>query len=156
MANTNLHVHVDTVPIAGGQQTRSRFGKPKDTDAIIFHNDDTQSSLQISITSDPANGPVLCKENNNKIPVPLPVSVPVGDKGKYTICQDFKGADFKYTAKIGTAVAEDPIIIIEKSKAIISVGLGGVLAAGAIGAVIGAVIANYLASRRMARLKPGP
>lgn len=148
----NLHVHVDTVPVSNDpqydHQTRSKFGKPKDTDTIVFHNDDTQSSLKIEITSDPASGPVLCEANNNKKPVvPIP-DVGVKDKARYTICQDFKGAEFKYTATIGTTKPEDPIIIIE-SKAF-SVGVVGVLVAVAAGAAIGVVVANYFASRRRA------
>jgi hypothetical protein len=150
-----LHVRVDTVPIPNDpqnrHQTRSKFGKSKDTDAIIFSNKDTQSSLKIDITSDPANGPVLCQEKDNKTPIALPATVGVNAEGKYTICRDFKGAEFKYTATIGTALAEDPIIIIEKKS--FSVGVVGIVVAAAVGATIGAAVANYFATRR--RSLPG-
>ena len=156
----NLHVHVDTFPIPNdplnSHQTRSKFGKHKDTDNIIFHNDDTQSSLEVNIISDPANGPVLCKKNDNKSPVTLPLSVGVGDKEKYTICQAFKGNDFKYTAKIGTTKLEDPIIIIEKSSASFTVDVVGIAIVAVIGAAIGALVANYFAARRWARPKDRP
>jgi len=152
-------VHVDTVPIPNDPhgQTRSRFGKHKDTDVIIFHNDDARFTLEIGIVSDPNNPnnePVLCEDKKGKVPVtPMPTHVGVGQTGEYTICQAFKGADFKYTATIGSAKTEDPIIIIENSKASFTLGVVGIVIVAAIGATIGAIVANYFAARRLARLR---
>jgi hypothetical protein len=67
-----------------------------------------------------------------------PIEVPPGASKGAFICDSFAGSEVLYTAQIGQAVAEDPIIIFEKSKMqlnVLTAAVGGVLL-GAVAAVI--------------------
>ncbi|MGH8285572.1 MAG: hypothetical protein ACRETT_07380 [Steroidobacteraceae bacterium] len=86
-------------------KTQSRFGAKKDK-AIVYHND-SKSELTVRV-SEPD---VLCDASG---PITTFFVVAPGANRAFTICQGFKaGRDFKYTAQIEGAAAEDPIIIIE-------------------------------------------
>lgn len=86
-------------------KTQSRFGAQKDK-AIVFHND-SKSALTVHI-SEPD---VLCDASG---PITSFFVVAPGASRAFKVCQGWRaGRDFKYTAQIEGAVAEDPIIIIE-------------------------------------------
>jgi len=99
MANLKLYVAV-----ANGK-TLTKIGK-KSADKIVFHNKSSTDSLVV--TFNPTNV-VKDKHGNSSIS-----SITVLAGGKETVTfESTLGSSVKYTARIGTTTAEDPIIIID-------------------------------------------
>jgi hypothetical protein len=102
-----LHIYVNEIE----GKTVSKFGKPKDSDKIVFHNQHATGTLTVVINSDPQFGNALCKGTQ---PVTTFTVAPTA-KEAFSICNAYQGEMFKYTAQINGFQLEDPIIIIEKS-----------------------------------------
>lgn len=94
-------------------RTCTMIRKEKDNEKVVFHNDSAGVSAGVLvITIDRMD--VLCDLNGTLL-TSNAFTVPVGDHKTFKIhdaCPP--GAQLKYTAKIGTAALEDPIIIIER------------------------------------------
>jgi hypothetical protein len=88
-------------------------------------------------------------ESNGTTPETLP-PIPPGGSGLTKICSNFAGEEFLYTAQIGTAAPEDPIVIIEKSKP--HYWDPGVAAVA--GALLGAGITYFIVRSRDSRKRP--
>ncbi|MGH8130056.1 MAG: hypothetical protein ACRES3_04285 [Steroidobacteraceae bacterium] len=123
-------------------QTVSKF-KARRYGNIEFHNDGGDTLV---VTIDGASGTdsPICEAGN---PVAT-FEILAGDPArKFTVCGDkTKWTEFKYTATIGTNGSEDPIVIIEKSKAFehpAALVSAGVL----IGAVIAVAIMKMMAGK---------
>jgi hypothetical protein len=125
-----LHIYVTDK----NEETFSKFGKPKDSDKIVFHNQHPSKTLTVTIQSEPQAGSALCKGNTA---VDAFSVTPAEQKKSYTICKDYEAEIFKYTATIAGSAPEDPVIIIERAKFLessaVQVGIGFV--AGALVAV---------------------
>ena len=121
-------------------QTVSKFGKPKDSDKIVFHNDHPTNELVITTES-----PALCKSKTS--PAEQTIHVPGGGTMAYVVCDAFQGDSFKYTATIAGSLPEDPIIIIEKSGFLSPVLINVLVGVG--GLVVGLLISKFLARRGM-------
>jgi hypothetical protein len=153
-------------------QTQSQFGKVKDSDKIVFYNQDPAATLTVTIKGDQPGVSALCKPNGqgvDSLTVTLkseqpgvsvlckPNGQPAGDsftvapaersKG-FTICDGYQAATFKYTAQVGTAAPEDPIIIIERwSIANSTVGIITAAGLAVAGLIVGALGARLLMRR---------
>jgi hypothetical protein len=127
-------------------QTMSSYSIPP-SGKLVFMNNSGIDSLVIS----PKDGdpPLPFCENNGDTPKTLP---PIGKYSSDTvkICDSFNGEYFLYTAQIGQAAAEDPIVIIEKSK--MNYWDPGVAAVA--GALIGAGITYFIVRSRDSRKRP--
>ena len=99
MAKLHLHIFRD------GNQTRTKIGKDEGPDKIVFHNHSTTEVLQVDFV--PAN---VIKDNSGAF---IGQIVVPADGEKRVSFDAAEGAEVKYTVKIGTAAAEDPIIIID-------------------------------------------
>lgn len=80
---------------------------------VIFRNSDLNDPLRVTIQPEPGfRSVVLVDEKGNDVEMPFDV----GPRGsmEFTISKRYDGTYFKYTAKIGGANEEDPIVIIEK------------------------------------------
>ena len=120
-----LHIYVD---VRDGN-TISKFGVPRNGQ-VVFLNQHATDSLHVVIEGASADSSPLCK-GGQKI---VSFDVAAGKKDGYKICSDFEGVAFKYSATVGNAATEDPIVIIETSGfsttealvggAIIGFGLG--------------------------------
>lgn len=102
-----LHIYVQEK----GGKTVSKFGKTKDNDKVVFHNQHGTDTLQVKILGDAVANKALC-QGSMSFPE---FSVGPKDKKAFEICQGYGGQEFEYTAQIGTFALEDPIIIIERS-----------------------------------------
>jgi hypothetical protein len=100
MSRLNLHIFKD------GNQTRTRIGKPKGPETIVFHND-SGADLQIDFSpTDVIQNDVGTVISN--------LSVPAGGKKSISFVPSAQiGTSVKYTATISGASAEDPIIILD-------------------------------------------
>ena len=136
-----LHIYVGD----RNGQTVSKFGKPKDSDKVVFHNQ--HPSNELVITTDAA---ALCKSKNG--PAEMTIHVPAGGKMAYVICDAFQGDSFKYTATIAGSAPEDPIIILEKSA------IGPLLPPPVLNVVIavGAFVIGLLVSKFLSRGRASP
>jgi len=104
-----LHIYVND----NGGKTVSKFGKPRDNDKIVFHNQHPGNSLEVSIEGEPDAGIALCKGAQK---IETFTVTPAEQKKAFSICSDYRGETFKYTATIAGSEPEDPIIIIERSN----------------------------------------
>jgi hypothetical protein len=108
----DLIINVDVVKLDNGEyQTISSYkiptrGKVQFVNAAQGHGD-----LVITPKA-PATALPFCKSDGTtgKTLQPVAYGAPRGAK----ICEDFEGGEFLYTARIGTTIPEDPIVIIEK------------------------------------------
>lgn len=105
MATLNLHIVKKEV---AREQfvTRTCIGKKKGVSKIVFHND---SNDVLTIAFDPGN--VI---RNSKGKLTGKISVLAKDNAAVNFdAGAAKGTEVKYTATIGRAAPEDPIIIID-------------------------------------------
>lgn len=123
-----LHIYVDVKD----DKTVSKFGVTK-TKRVVFHNQHATDTLVVTIDGATADRSPLCK-GQQKI-VSFDVTAVEKEEG-YKICKDYPLDTFKYTATLGTAAAEDPIVIIETSWFF----GGDALVAAVIGAGVGAIV----------------
>lgn len=136
MSNLRIYVNVTT----DGTATYSGFGVGDDKH-VFFYNNHATDTLTVVIKDATAQSSPLC-ENNSKGPKVTAFPVDHGQFEKFAVCEDFTGASFKYTATIGNAAPEDPIVIVEKSGIIGGPGtshkleLGLALLAGAAAVLI--------------------
>ncbi len=129
-----------------GNQTMSHYRIPP-SGKLVFENASDTGALVIRPKMSGDTLP-FC-DMNGKLPKPLP---PI-EKGKpetVKICNNFTGDDFVYTAQIGQAAIEDPIVIIERSK---NFALDP-WTAGIFGAVVGAGIVYVILKSRTNRTRP--
>ena len=115
-------------------------------DKIEFVNTHPTDQLVVKIKGYDSNPNIpipFCQGNNQKVPV---IEVPAKSTGTYHICNDYSAPRFAYEAKIGQAVTEDPIVIIERTS--------GGFTIDATSAILGA-IAGLLAGFILARLLKG-
>jgi hypothetical protein len=127
-------------------QTQSQFGKVKDSDKIFFVNQDPAATLTVTIKGEQGSQSALCKPNGQGVDS-FTVAPTERSKG-FTICDGYQGATFKYTAQVGTAAAEDPIIIIERwsiANATVSLTTAAVLTVA--GLIVGGFVSRWLAKR---------
>ena len=106
-----LHIYVNDK----GGKTVSKFGKPRDNDKIVFHNQHPSNTLTVTIEGEPEAGIALCKGSQEITSFTVTPADP-GQKKAFSICSDYRGETFKYTATIAGSEPEDPIIIIERSN----------------------------------------
>jgi len=100
MSRLNLHI------VQVGNQTRTQIGKPKGPETIVFHND---SSAELQVDFVPTN---VIQDDSGA--VKAGITVPAGSKQSVSFVPNAQmGTTVKYTAKIGTTLAEDPIIILD-------------------------------------------
>jgi hypothetical protein len=127
-------------------QTQSQFGKVKDSDKIVFYNQDPAATLTVTIKGDQPGVSALCKPNGQGVDS-FTVAPAERSKG-FTICDGYQAATFKYTAQVGTAAPEDPIIIIERwSIANSTVGIITAAGLAVAGLIVGALGARLLMRR---------
>lgn len=127
-------------------QTMSHYKIPP-SGKLVFENASDAGALNIS--SKEAGSTLPFCDMNGKTPITLQ---PI-EKGKpqtVKICDDYQGREFLYTAQIGQAALEDPIVIIEKSKNFALDPLATLF----LGAVIGAGIAYFIVKSRANRTRP--
>ena len=118
MARLNLHITVEN------RNTVTRIGKAKDNEKIVFFNEGTDI---LTVTLDQnlfksANGKPLkritgrqAKRLTGKSGSVYTFTVAPGNEKSLTVNSGTAvGKEVKYTAQIGTATREDPIIIIER------------------------------------------
>ena len=85
-------------------QTVSRFAVDEKGQVEIYN--DASANLTVKFTG----ASPLCQGNNPQ----NPISIPGGADKKFQVCNDTGGLEFKYTATVDGAAAEDPIFIIER------------------------------------------
>ena len=90
-------------------QTMSSYRIPK-SGKLVFKNASTTDQLVITPKGDGGSLPIC----DNNQPIPAPLTIAAGASKTVGICGDFNGQEFLYTARVGQAAAEDPIVIIEK------------------------------------------
>jgi hypothetical protein len=128
-------------------QTMSQYKTPK-TGKIKFTNavppdkppDGTEPMLEITAKKD--HPWPFCKKGNAD-PMDQPILVPAGDSKAAWICNSVAGSEVLYTAKIGTATSEDPIIIFEPHKLKMDFTTGVI-----VGVVVGAIVAAIVLRSR--------
>lgn len=126
MSKLQIHVFVQD----GRTVSKFKVGK---TEKVVFRNRDPEDTLAVTITSEPGKGNALCDGQTEVVAFSI---TPQEKKKSFNICPDYHGESFKYSAQIGTATVEDPIVIIETGYAlttpivIIEVIAGGILLLG--------------------------
>lgn len=119
MANLNIAVTVHD------NQTMSQYVMTKSGKVAFFNKGD---GPLLVVT--PKSGSPFCK--NDGFSVIDRIEVPKDEFRKVKICDVYNAGEFLYTAQIGTAKAEDPIVILERGFKLnrdISIGVAiGVLA----------------------------
>jgi len=125
-------------------QTVSKFGKAKDSEKIVFHNQHPTQTLTVTVVGEtPAAGVPLCEgPGQNTV---SSFTVAAAGQQAYKICNAYLADTFKYTATIQGATPEDPIIIIER-KRLLDNPIVLVAAGAAAGVVAGVVICTALAN----------
>lgn len=132
------------------EQTMSQYNTPKSgkikfINAVpMAHPPDPEPMLRITAKKD--HPWPFCKKGNS-VSMDQPILVPAGDAKAAWICNSFSGSEVLYTAQIGTAAAEDPIIIFEKTKARMDFTTG-VLVGVVAGALITAIILRMRSPKR--------
>jgi hypothetical protein len=127
-------------------QTMSQYKTPKNG-KIKFHNADTTYVLEIKAKQD-APWP-FC--NKDHVTPRQPFKVDPGTAKAAWICNTVESGELLYSAQIGTAKEEDPIIIFEKTKKLV---FDPVLAV-ALGVAIGvAATLLYLRVRNRRQRRP--
>jgi hypothetical protein len=138
MADLTIVVEVEN------NQTFSRFSVPP-SGKLVYRNGATAGDLLIAPKSPTTELP-FCESNGKDEKPVLPIGP--GEEDTFHIC-DGDTDNFYYTAKIGQAYIEDPIVIIEKKQ---NYALDPWMA-GIFGALIGAAIA-YLSIKSRAKQDP--
>jgi hypothetical protein len=128
-------------------QTMSSYRVPK-SDKVVFVNASKTDTLVI--TPKPPETTLPFCESNKTTPIPMPLTVAASGSGTVHICKNWNGTEFLYTAQIGTAAAEDPIVIIEKSK----LNVFTPELAFFIGAALAAVITYFIVKSRANKTRP--
>jgi hypothetical protein len=118
-------------------KTQSKFATNK-VDKVVFVNKHTSATLNVT-----ASDPALCQGGQAVLSFDVTV---VEQRETFEICKDFHGAEFKYTAQLGSLPIEDPIIIIEHASVIESYGTL-LLFAGS--AALGLLAGYYFGMRRV-------
>jgi hypothetical protein len=138
----DLTIVVDVRQLETGEwQTMSSYKVPR-SGKITFTNASKTDSLKIS-GKEAFPALKLCELNGTEIVLPL--EVPKEDSRVVKICDSFTEPEFLYTAKIGDALEEDPIVIIEKKSNIVFDTASFVF-----GAAIAAAV-TYLVMKALAR-----
>lgn len=131
-----------------GTKTVSRFA----ADIIWFHNDDATSDLTIGFKPNQPDTLAFCKnKNDDHTKGTTTLTIKAGKKDGVYICSDYPGTTFGYTAKIGSADLEDPIIILGKDSKSPSI-VASLPAIGA-GLLVGVVL-TLLVQRLFMRRRP--
>jgi hypothetical protein len=89
----------------------------------------------------------LC-DSNASTSIPLPLVIQKDDSQTVRVCSNFTGGEFLYTAQIGTAAAEDPIVIIEKSKSMAIDPLTAAILGAAVGVTLTLLYVNLRQKQR--------
>jgi hypothetical protein len=130
-------------------QTMSQYNTPKNgkikfTNAIPKKNDPSDEASVLLITMK-KNAPwPFCKSDGS--PKEQPISVPPSETRAAFVCESFAGNEVVYTAQIGSAAEEDPIIIFEKPKA--NLEFAAAVAAGVVVGAIATVLVLRLRDRK--------
>jgi hypothetical protein len=125
-------------------QTMSSYRIPK-SDKLIFKNASTTDELVITLKGNGDSHPIC--ENNQ--PIQASLTVAAGASKTVRICDDFDGREFLYTARIGQAEPEDPIVIIEKKMYFVFDP-----ASFAFGAVIAAAVTYFVLKSLARKVRP--
>jgi hypothetical protein len=131
-------------------QTMSQYNTPKSgkikfTNAVPKANPPDPAPMLL-VTPKEGHPWPFCKKGNTE-PMQAPISVPGGESKAAWICDSFAGTEVLYTAQIGTATPEDPIIIFEKTRSQLNFTTGVVVGIVA-GAIITAVILRLRSRQR--------
>jgi hypothetical protein len=141
-----ISVHIATVPGSdpGSLQTVSKFVLYPNAQ-VTFHNKATANAVVEFAEPSP-----VCKGGQSISSIPL---IP-GQEEKLKICVE--AGEFKYTATVDGAVAEDPIFIVERSSVqpgtdkkpiFFPEGIPMLVIGGLLGALIGYLVARRLLTR---------
>ena len=125
-------------------QTMSSYRIPK-SGKLVFRNASTTDQLVITPKGDGGTLPIC----DNNQPIPTPLTIGAGASKTVNICGDFNGQEFLYTAQIGQAAAEDPIVIIEKKMYFVFDP-----ASFAFGAVIAAAVTYFVLKSLAKKVRP--
>jgi hypothetical protein len=128
MANVRIAVNVQD------GQTMSQYWMTEGG-RVSFHNAATEL-----LVVEPKSGEPFC-ENNRKTVIPK-VEVAPGKTKAVRICDNFDAGQFLYTAQIGNALPEDPIVILERGFK-----LNQDMAVGAALGVLAGITVAYVAMR---------
>jgi hypothetical protein len=140
MANLTIVVDVRDA------QTMSSYKIPE-SGKLVYKN--ASKDFDLTISQKRQNLLPLCEINGDKVTLPL-VVVKDTESRELRICDDFTGQEFLYTAKIGMAAEEDPIVIIDKKK---DMSLDP-LAAAILGASLGAAATYLIVKSRANKMRP--
>lgn len=127
-------------------QTMSSYAIPP-SGKLEFVNASSDGG-DLVITPKPGGTLPFC-ENNGTSPKALP-PIQHGQPETVKICNDYAGGEFLYTAQIGTANAEDPIVILERKMSLSPDPLAMLL----LGLGVGAGIAYLITRARANRPRP--
>jgi len=111
MANLDLDIVKKRDTGSDEWKTHTTF-RMKWYEKVVFHNFEKED-LVVTIQAEQSfDSPVLCDASGSGVEKPITVG-PRGSK-EFAIFKGYEGTFFKYTAQIGGADKEDPIVIIER------------------------------------------
>jgi hypothetical protein len=129
------------------EQTMSSYKIPR-SGKLVYKN--ASKDFDLTVSQKRQNPLPLCESNGN-VEIELPLVVPKDTESRdLRICNSFKGQEFLYTAQIGMAAEEDPIVIIDKKKD----ASFDPLAAAILGASLGAAATYLIVKSRANKMRP--
>lgn len=108
MANLDLNI---VKKGSGDGKTHTTFSM-KWYEKVIFRNSDLKDPLVVEIQPEPGFDPVVLVDASENGVQEINIAPRVSKE--FSISRKYDGTYFKYTARIGSATKEDPIVIIEK------------------------------------------
>jgi hypothetical protein len=144
----DLTIYVDVREVEPGKfQTMSHYKVPK-SDKIIFVNAAPAGTGELTLKLKAPTTELLCA-NDGKTEKPFKAIADNYGKDEFKVCNKYLPNDFLYTAQIGNALPEDPIVIIEKkAKFVFDPG------SFALGAGIAAILVYLILRSRAGRTRP--
>jgi hypothetical protein len=136
MAGLRIEIDVrdkDNVPV---KQTMQVYRVPEN-EKVTFVNLDRDQDMVVRPKPVDNIAP-FCEKNDASKAKPV-INVPKNKKVTVSVCENYDGNEIRYTAKIGSAGDEDPIVIIEKPKSL-ALSLD-VVYATVLGLAVGAILA---------------
>lgn len=130
-----------TVDVRDGQ-TMSSYQLPHNGKLTFFNASKTD---ELKVWPKNAGDMPFCA--NDKVTAIPQIAVPPQDQQSVRICSAFGSEEFLYSAQIGTAAPEDPIVILETDK-VVTPGILYLVGGLVVGIAIGYVIAASTLARR--------
>ena len=142
MADLTIVVQVEN------NKTVSHFSIPP-SGKLVFRNGADAAAGDLVIASKSPTVPLPFCKANGSTPKPT-VPIAPGDSDTFWICKNTTVKQFDYSAQIGQAEIEDPIVIIERTNKFSLTPLTSAL----IAAVVGAAITYLIMRSRAGRTRP--